>query len=232
MEIESQMQEIIRDYDTVIKLVHRNARDSEDRAYGGYVRMTKGALVEHTIERLVQITWQSIGGHPDLLEINSKKIHIPIQPEYINRIKEPEVQQYLRNNIVNYFYKLSVDKHVCINGEFVIGIECKAYAENAMIKRILIDFDLLKKLHPNLSCYLFQLESQLGGDYSKLEKPVYGSPSTHTIQSYFSYDLNIVTLLSGERKIAQPIHTHFKPLTIAALENAVAILATDMTRFL
>lgn len=71
-----------------------------------------------------------------------------------------------------------------------------------MIKRILIDFHLLKTIFTNISCYLFQLESQLGGYYSELPETIYGSKSTHSIMSYFEdVDLNIITLLKGERNI-------------------------------
>lgn len=232
MEIIEQLQEIIHEYDTVIKIVDGDARKNKKRAYGGYIRATKGMLQEHITDQLVRITWQSIGGNPADLDINSRKIAIPIKRDYTAKIKEREVAEYIENNIVDYVYRLSVDKHVLIGGEFVIGIECKAYAENAMIKRILIDFDLLKTQYPNLSCYLFQLESQLGGDYSDLHKPVYGSRSTHTLQSYFSCELNIITLLAGERAVDKPIHRHFKPLEISVLLDAVAILSNDMKRFI
>jgi hypothetical protein len=96
-----------------------------------------------------------------------------------------------------------------------MGIECKAFTENAMLKRILVDFTLLKTIYPNLSCCLFQLESQLTGDYSEIKKTIiYGSHSTHTLLSYFDVDLNIFTLLEGERKVDEPIHKkdYFKPL--------------------
>lgn len=232
MDITKKLQAIIDEYVTVVTIVDKDAHKSENRAYGGVIRAVKGKLQEHITEQLVRITWEKIGGNPTDLDINSKKIDIPIKRDYISRIEDPTVAKYIQKNIVKYVYKLSVDKHIFINGEFVIGIECKAYAENAMIKRILIDFDLLKTQHPNLSCYLFQLESQLGGDYSELTAPVYGSRSTHTIQSYFSCDLNIVTLLAGERNVNRPIHKHFKPLEISALQNAVDILTRDMKRFL
>ena len=39
-----------------------------------------------------------------------------------------------------------------------------------MIKRILIDFHLLKTIFPNISCYLFQLESQLGGELFRVAR--------------------------------------------------------------
>lgn len=232
MDIEERLQAVIQDYDNTISGLDQAARSAEGRAYGGFVRSVKGRLQERVTESLAKIAWDSINGNPDVFEINSTKIPIPIQREYIDRITDAAVRSHVQNNIIDYVYKLSVDKHIFINEEFVIGIECKAYAENAMIKRILIDFDFLKKAHPNLSCYLFQLESQLGGDYSSIEKPVFGSHSTHTIQSYFSCDLNIITLLEGERDIQRPIHIHFKPLGIEVLRDVVGILADDMRRFL
>ena len=94
-------------------------------------------------------------------------------------------------------------------------IECKAYTENAMLKRILVDFTLLKTVYPKMQCALLQLESQLTGDYSKINKKVIlGSHSTHTLMSYFDVNLNIMTLLEGERKVDEPIHKaeFFKPL--------------------
>ncbi|WP_424946431.1 restriction endonuclease [Candidatus Spongiihabitans sp.] len=231
MTISEQLKQIISDYDAVIKVIDKDARESEDRAYGGFVRMAKGRLQEHISENIARIAWQNIGGNPDNLEINSKKVSIPMKPSYLNRIKDDEVVNHIKKNIVNYVYKLSVDKHIYVNKKFVIGIECKAFAENAMIKRILIDFDLLQTQYPNLSCYLFQLESQLGGDYSELTKPIYGSYSTRTLQSYFSCELNIITLLQGERNINRPIHKNFKSLRLEQLSDAMEILAEDMKRF-
>jgi len=56
----------------------------------------------------------------------------------------------------------------------IMGIECKAYTENAMLKRILVDFTLLKSIVPKANCVLLQLESQLTGDYSKpMNKIIY-----------------------------------------------------------
>lgn len=114
-----------------------------------------------------------------------------------------------------------------------MGIECKAYTENAMLKRILVDFHLLKTLHPNISCYLFQLESQLGGDYSALPETLLGSKSTHSIMSYFeSVNLNIVTLLKGERDINQPIHKNFKPLEEENLNKTIKLMENELKVYL
>jgi len=53
-----------------------------------------------------------------------------------------------------------------------------------------------------------QLESQLGGDYSTDKDIIFGSRSTHTLLSHFDIDLNIITLLEGERKVKRPIVPH------------------------
>lgn len=58
------------------------------------------------------------------------------------------------------------DVQMFIEERFALVMECKAYTENAMLKRILVDFTLLKNVYPDLSFVLLQLESQLGGDYS------------------------------------------------------------------
>jgi hypothetical protein len=125
-----------------------------------------------------------------------------------------------------------VDKHVHVDGKFVMAIECKAFTENAMIKRILVDFHLIKTVCPNISCFLFQLESQLTGDYSALPKTVYGSFSTHSIMSYFeNVELHIFTLLEGERSITKPIHTFFKPLKYDNVQKAVKLLESHLEEF-
>lgn len=148
--------------------------------------------------------------------------------DYVHSIKDKDIKDYILANIKKYYYGLSVDKHIFIDNKFLIGIECKAYTENAMIKRILVDFYLLKTQVPNLLCYLFQLESQLGGDYSQLTDSPKGSRPTHTLMSFFkNLELNIITLLPGDRKVDKPINKpqFFKPLTIKPLEQAVNYLS-------
>lgn len=229
----SKILSLIDDYNTVVKIVDKDANeDKSDRAYGGIIRSVKGKLQEHITGEIVKIAWESIGGDCSRLKIDSKKHKIPIQVNYVKKIKDIELRKYIFSNIENYFYGLSVDKQVYIDDKFVIGIECKAYSENAMIKRILVDFELLKTIFKDINCYLFQLESQLGGDYSKLNCKTYGSTSTHTIMSYFdNVELNIVTFLEGERKVKKPIHKIFKPLPENSIYNATLLLSKDLIKF-
>lgn len=235
MNIDSKLEELIMEYNAVVKVIDRKGKESTDRAYGGIVRMAKGGLQEYLTEELVRLAWESIGGNPFSLNINSAKVTIPIQENYIANIADEEIRNHIQEHKVNYTYQLSVDKHVFINNKFVIAIECKSYAENAMMKRILVDFMLLKTKYPQLKTFLFQLESQLGGDYSNLNPITFGSYSTHTLESYFpTVDLKIVTFLRGERRVDEPIHkeNYFKPLEKEQLERVLSIMQRTMGEFL
>jgi len=227
--------EIITTYQDVVKVVDKNATDDEDRAYGGVVRSVKGKLQEYITEEIIKTAWESIGGKNSRITVNSGKQHIPIKKDYVMQIEDDEVKKYILSNISDYYYALSVDKQVRIDDKLVIGIECKAYTENAMIKRILVDFSLLKTVFPDIICYLFQLESQLGGDYCNLNEVTFGSKSTHTLMSYFpEVKLKIFTFLEGERKVDKPIHKqgYFKSLEKIQVEKAISLLATDLQNFL
>lgn len=227
----NQLKDIVETYDRYMRVMEHDAAKAvkeDSRAYGGFVRAAKGKMQEYITEKLIRVTWEVELDKPSRdLNINSEKIRIPIQMDYVNRIKDTTVRDYILTNIRKFHYGLSVDKHVFVNGKLVIGVECKAYTENAMIKRILVDFHLLKTKAPKMLCYLFQLESQLGGDYSAVVQRPNGSQPTHTLMSYFNdVDLKVVTLLAGERKVDCPINKpqFFKPLTLERLEMAIEIL--------
>jgi len=221
-----EIQELINAYEFLVKGIDTKAKEPGDRAYGGIIRAGKGLLVESMAKSMVEIVWKEMGQDPTILSLEKKTVKIPIKKEYIERIKSPDVKQFIKTHIKDYYYPLRTDIHVYINGKFKIAIECKAYTENAMLKKILVDFTLFKQVFPHLSFVLFQLESQLGGDYSSLKHIKYGSTSTHTLLSYFDIDLNIITLLEGERKVDKPIHKleYYKPLRAESLSTALEVL--------
>lgn len=94
-----------------------------------------------------------------------------------------------------------------------------------MLKRILVDFYLLKKLFSNLICCLLQLETQLGGEntFPPIDSQI-ANRSTYTLMSYFpDVDLQILTLLEGKRLIQQPIHKpeYFKEMKPEFVKHAI-----------
>jgi len=225
-EFERELRSVVKEYSDLVLHLDRRARRSKKRAYGGILRAEKGRLVESISKRVVEIAWMSLDGAPERISLPTKKQKILIRQEYIDRLPDSAVKRYIEEHKSEYFIMHSSDIHVAIDGEFVLAIECKAFTENAMLKRILVDCSLLKRLHPNLKFALLQLESQLGGDYSELNDVTIGSTSTHTLLSYFDIDLAIITLLKGERKVDKPIHKKefYKPLEIEGVNNAIEVI--------
>ncbi len=216
--------EIVKAYEILVKGIEADATDDEERAFGGIIRAGKGKLVESMTKHLVEIAWNRIGGNPKRISFEKQTFKIPINKPYIKKIKYKEVRDYILSHITDYYYGLKTDVLISIDRNVAMAIECKAYTENAMLKRIMVDFTFLKTVVPDVDCVLCQLESQLTGDYSKpRNKTIFGSPSTHTIMSYFDVDLHIITLLEGERKVDEPIHNlkHYKDLDKGVLELAI-----------
>ena len=146
-------------YREVVGGLHERARDSDSgRAYGGLVRAAKGQLLETMAEHVIALAWGRAGGAPERLSFQKHTYQLPIRSDYVEKLPAV-VRAEVEANISEYFYRIQVDKHVSVDGELVMGVECKAYAENAMLKRVLVDFHLLKSLHPPLTCCLLQLES-------------------------------------------------------------------------
>ena len=214
-------------------LDHR-ARVQTEHAYGGYLRIVKGNWVEHLTEKIVRLAWHKLGGNPNRIKVNTNRHSIPMRQEYVEALDD-EVKEYILTSIGEYSYPAQVDKQVFIDDQFVMGIECKAYTENAMLKRILVDYRLLKSVFPKISSYLFQLESQLGGDYQEHNEITYGSRPTHTLMSYFpDVNLQIFTFLEGERKVNRPIHKteFYKPLEEERVVAAIDLLTEDLVQYL
>lgn len=208
---------------------------SGERAKGGYLRAEKGELVETMAKHAVEIAWTEAGGDRNRLAFgNGKTFRIDIRREYVLGLPD-DIRDYVMSNIDKHQYKAKIDCKVFIDKALVLAIECKAFTENAMLKRILFDYRMLKTIYPDLVCCLFQLESQLGGTYSDPAKaPQYGSPSSHTLMSYFpEVSLNIITLLEGERKPKRPIHDprYYKELHPGNLDYAIEQLRDLLSLF-
>lgn len=232
--IEMQLNTLIAAYNKLVKGIDDVAVASSDRAYGGIIRAGKGELVENIAAKLVEIAWTDVLNQQlSRLEINKKKMPIGISDEYIARISDPQIKDYVKANRSSLVYNFGTDVQVFVDGRLVLPIECKAYSENAMLKRILFDAVLMKEAVGTETYYLVQLESQLGGDYSELNDVTYGSPATHALLSHVDVELKIITLLKGERKVDRPIHKaeYYKELHMSELLKAVNIFADALRKY-
>ena len=143
---------------------------------GGALRSRKGKLVENMAKKLVQAAWENLGCPSRELEFRKGKHDIPLNKEYLDRVSPAELLNSIREDRAQYVYKLGCDVQCYLRGTFALAVECKAYAEVAMLKRMLIDATLLSKKYPGIECVLLQLESQLGGDYKDAKYPPKGQP--------------------------------------------------------
>ena len=227
-----ELREIINSYEALVKGVDKKAANSQNRAYGGIVRSEKGKLLENMAKELVKLAWKDLGKKESRLKIIGTRILIPIKEDYVEKIDLKPVKELIEKNIKDYVYPYKPDVLVSIDDEPILEIECKAYTENAMLKRILVDCTLLKKKYPRMKFILLQLESQLGGYYSTLKFTQLGSTSTHTLLSYFDVDLSIITLLKDERRVDRPIHKKefFKPLTNERLKVAIEEIKKTLSK--
>lgn len=181
-------------------------------------------MVENIARELVTLAWDEVGGDRGDIQIEKGAVKVPIQKAYLEGMHDDRVKNHIETNIKDHVYTFRIDVPVYVRDKLVMAIECKLYTENAMLKRILFDGSLIKRSHPHADIVLFQLESQLGGDYSEIFKEWFcGSPRSHVLMSYFNYHLNIVTLLEGERKVNKPTHKlpFFKVMEKKSLEKAL-----------
>lgn len=224
--IDQKLNALIAAYDKLICGIDSEAMESQERAYGGIVRAGKGKLVENLATELVKIAWLDVlKQNRDRLDINKKKIPVKVKESYILNMNDKIIKDYLLANKHKLIYKFGTDVHVYIDNELLLPIECKAYTENAMMKRILFDAELMKEAKNINTYFLFQLESQLGGDISQLNETTFGSASTHVLMSHTDVELKVITLLKGERAVEKPIHKKefYKPLKKKELQKALNI---------
>lgn len=234
---ENEIEKIITEYNKLVKNIDEEAKNSSDRAYGGMVREGKGKLVEDIGKSLIKMAWKDLNGNDNEIEFKNPKtgttIKIPIDQEYVQQLDDPEIKDYILKNMEKYNYTYKPDILIFIRNKPVLEIECKAYTENAMFKRILVDCSLITKIYPDMKFILLQLESELGGDYSEIKEHYMGSPSTTTLMSYFNINIEIITLLEGGRKVNKPIHRkeYFKELTEGSLKIAINKIKNQLKEF-
>ena len=190
---------------------------------GGQIRSRKGKLVANLLDAIVQQAWHEIGAL-DRLEIRTQRVEIPIHADYVRTLMPQATKAHVEENLEGYISRVELDRAVLIDERLVLGIECKSYTENAMLKRVLKDFELTLQRHPEMLFCVFQLENALGGDYGEPCKMDYlGSESTHTLLSHSPVRLEIITLLNGNRTTQREIHrpAHFKALRLENVEACV-----------
>lgn len=217
--IDADLEKLIAHYNTEL-----NSLFNEDK--GGRIRGKKGTLVEYLAKQLVELAWTKILQQSiERINCNRKKQPITISDaeKYVSReeIVQSE-RERITNNLEDIIYEFGTDIHVMIDGNLAIAIECKAFTETAMLKRIIFDSMLMDEALPEAKHCLFQLEKAFSDD------------QYHVLMSHHSHNIDVITLLDGKRDSKKPIHRreHFKNLKkeklIEALEYFEDVLQTKI----
>ena len=206
--------EIVRKFNLALE----KCRELENKGEKGQIRTTKGQSVENLATDLITLAYSKKGYDIEKLNFSSKKIPISIEEEFYEKLPD-YAKKYLKDKKKQY--NLKVDLHLFYDEKFICGVECKSYTENAMLKRILFDFVLLKNRHESIRTILFQLENFLGGEDLSSNKPKF-SPSTYAILSRVpNINLNIITVFKKDRNINQRIEYSGIKLTIQDIDRAI-----------
>lgn len=185
------------------------------KVVAGQIRYGKGNLVEKIAEKLLTLACGDLGISKDRYHLTCGPINVGItNTSYI-----------MRKNILNpddYIHSLELDNILMVDGKPVINVESKAYAEATMLKTVMSNISMVYQYYPDMGFVLLQLENALGGDYAN-DVVKKGSGPAHVIMSQHpEVDLQILTLLDGNRSADRPIHEpkYYKPMNMAKLGKA------------
>ena len=118
----------------------------EKKDSGGQQRGKKGEFVPQLCELFIRGSWDLLGG--DFRRISVVRKHILVPVSTVGNAGS---------------VKIEIDSLVGVDGKPVTGFECKAYTENAMMKRVLFDYSALVSHAPEFSTvFLFQLQNAMG----------------------------------------------------------------------
>ncbi len=236
---ENKINKFIHEFNLVVKNMEDDAQKecNNNRAYGGIIRAKKSKVAPDLTKKLIILAWEEIGGNSNKLFFGARRIEKRIEEEYVNNLLFEKIKQKIKNYQSRFLYKLPPDilLYTNIDGAPITYIECKAYMENAMLKRVLFDCEVAQKMYPKIDFFLFQLESFLGGDYCELkeEKDTFGSFATRTILSMKpNINLRIFTYLYGERDMKKPINKFHKSLLKETLEKVIVMFKEYLEKYL
>lgn len=216
--IDGNINDLIADYDTTISGLFNEQN-------GGKIRGAKGRLVERLANSIVRLVWDDVllQSH-DRLQINNEKEKIYVKDSDLF-LQRQRLDDSARDRIINHFdtvyYDFGTDVHVKVDGQLAVAIECKAYTETAMLKRIIFDSMLMDEALPDATHCLFQLEAAFSDD------------QYNVLMSHHSHNIDVLTLLDGKRNSQKPIHREafFKELTKERLITVIEYFEDVLSSF-
>ena len=220
----------------IIEFYNSSIEELLDEKNPGLIRSKKGFLVEELTRRIVKIAWVDyLLQDKNRLKQDKKKKAIRMFDvnNYYQRYNNDSSLDIIKSKRSSIKYDFGTDDHIFIDNNFVLAIECKAYTESAMLKRIIYDRKLLHEFSPNTKYILLQFESALGGDFELCSKSIFGSNQYHVFMSREETNIEVITLLEGRRSSERPIHRreHRKALKAEHVLYAIKVIAKTLESY-
>ena len=156
------VKDIIQDYNSIVKVIDKDASKQNNRAYGGVIRSVKGKLQEHITEEIIKIAWNNLNGNQNRLEINSEKIKLPIKESYIKNIKNKKIKKkgmiYLKKLVLIDGNSIMNRAFYGIMGSKMLTTKDGKYT-NAVYGFLAILFKLLDDINPEYLVVAFDLKA-------------------------------------------------------------------------
>ena len=196
-------------------------KKTTSRASGGIKRMAKGDLVEEIYSRIIKFCLNEKKSNLKLinkmgnLPKNVKKVPIlKVSQNYINLKNLKFTKKELATG-----YEDKFDGFILDNQDIKFVLEYKAYSENTMLKRCLVDASIAQTFDKNINYCLCLLQSHL---YQNERLIGYNA---HSLMDFFyqkfKVNVDILVLVKEPRVVNEDILKKKYQINYELLENAV-----------
>ena len=215
--LQIELNEIILNAEKKVDVIKKTT----SRASGGIKRMAKGDLVEEIYSRIIKFCLNEKKSNLKLinkmgnLPKNVKKVPIlKVSQNYINLKNLKFTNKELATG-----YEDKFDGFILDNQDIKFVLEYKAYSENTMLKRCLVDASIAQTFDKNINYCLCLLQSHL---YQNERLIGYNA---HSLMDFFyqkfKVNVDILVLVKEPRVVNEDILKKKYQINYELLENAV-----------
>lgn len=228
--LESKIKELHIELNKIIQSADQNVNKIKQetlRTSGGIKRMAKGNLVEEIYSKVIEFC---LNEKKSKLKLINKMGNLPKNTKKIPVLKVSKDYTNLKNlkfteNEMSKGYEDKFDGFIIENNKIKVVLEYKAYSENTMLKRCLVDATIAQTFDRNIKYCLCLLQSQL----TQNDKLI--GYNAHSLMNFFyeKYNINvdILILVKEPRKVNEDIIKKKYGIDYELLKKSINYFLTD-----
>ena len=215
--LQNELNQIILNAENKVDLIKKTS----SRASGGIKRMAKGDLVEEIFSRIIKFC---LNEKKSKLELINKMGNLPKNVKKIPKLKVSQNYINLKNlkftnKELATGYEDKFDGFIIDNQDIKFVLEYKAYSENTMLKRCLVDASIAQIFDKNINYCLCLLQSHLNQNERLI------GYNAHSLMDFFyqkfKVNVDILILVKEPRVVNEDIIKKKYEIDYKLLENAV-----------